>query len=149
WPKSVVTEEDGKFSLPGLGGLSPVIAEVLAPGWVRTDSLISERSVKVQVYPLKWVSGNIRAAATGKPVAGVEIGYPARFSATDVDGLRPWVFHQVGRDGSFRIPVPLDDEVMLRVQPPAGARLRPLIHLADLDGRQQADVQLKLLSADR
>jgi RNA polymerase sigma factor (sigma-70 family) len=149
WPKPVVTDEDGKFSFPGLDGLSSVIAEVLAPGCARTDAPLSGQFMKIQVFPPKWVSGNVRATASGKPVAGVEIGYPARSSVTGVVGHRPQVFQRVGRDGSFRIPVPLGDYVMLRVQPPAGSRLRPLDHFVDLDSRQQADVQLALTSADR
>jgi hypothetical protein len=148
WPKPTVTDADGKLSFPGLGGPSPVIAEVLAPGYARTDVMLSEQAVKVQVYPLKWVSGNVRAADTGKPIAGVEIGYPARFSATEVVGHRPFIYHRVGRDGSFRIPVPSTDYMFLRVRPPAGSRLRALDHDVDLDGRQQADVQLTLSSAD-
>jgi hypothetical protein len=148
WPKPVVTDEDGKFSFPGLGGLSPVIAEVLAPGCAREDAWLSRPLGMIQVRPPKWVSGNVRASATGKPVAGAEIGYAARFPATgEVD--RPVVASPVGWDGSFRIPVPSGDDVLLWVQPPAGSGLRPLLHRVDLDGRSQADVQLTLSAADR
>src|SRR5262249_52226049 len=82
WPKPVVTNEDGKFSFSGIGGLSPVIVEMLAPGCVRTDAMFSEGAVKIPVRSPKWVSGNVRAAKTGKPVVGAEISYPARFPAT-------------------------------------------------------------------
>jgi RNA polymerase sigma factor (sigma-70 family) len=148
WPKPVVTDGDGKFSFPGLDGLSPVIVEVLAPGCARVDALLPKRLGTIQVRPPKWVSGSVRAAGTDKPVAGAEVGYPAQFPATkEVD--RPVVTYPVGRDGSFRIPVPSGDYVLLRIQPPAGSQLRPLDHLVDLDDQQQADVQLSLSSADR
>jgi hypothetical protein len=148
WPKAVVTDKDGKFSFPGLGGLSPVIAEMLAPGYVRTDTRLSGPGM-MGVHPPKWVSGNVRAASTRKPVAGTEIGYPARFSAIEAANGRPLVFHRVGRDGSFRLPVPQGDDVLLVVKPPAGSQLHPLVQRVDLDGREQADVQLSLTSADR
>src|SRR5262249_8422657 len=119
WPKPVITHEVGMFSFPGLDGLCPVIAEVFAPGCARTESLLAGRPVMVRVSPPKWVSGSVRAAGSGKPVAGAEIGYPALFSATEVEGTRPLVAHPVGEDGSFRIPVPSADDVLLRVQPPA------------------------------
>jgi RNA polymerase sigma factor (sigma-70 family) len=148
WPKPVVSDKDGKFSFPGLGGLSPVIAEMLAPGYVRTDTRLSGQGM-MGFHPPKWVSGSVRTASTRKPVAGVEIGYPARFSATEAADGRPLVFHRVGRDGEFRLPVPQGDDVLLVVKPAAGSQLRPLVQRVDLDGREQADVQLSLTSADR
>jgi len=126
-----------------------VFAEVLAPGCARMDVLLSGRRGKIQVSPPKWVTGNVRAADTDKPVAGVEIDYLSRFSPTDVPGHRPQVALSVGGDGSFRVPVPSEDYAVLYVQPPVGARLRPLLQLVDLDGQEQADVQFSLASDGR
>jgi RNA polymerase sigma factor (sigma-70 family) len=149
WPKPVLTDAEGKFSFPELGGMSPVIVEVLAPGFAREDGSLSEKSVPIRAIPPKWVTGKITAAESGKPVAGAKIGYPARFSATDVPGQKPFIFYPVGRDGTFKIAVPSGDDVLLRAVPPAGVRLHESVQLVDLDGQQEAEAAFALLLAKR
>jgi hypothetical protein len=130
WPDPVTTDDDGRFTLTGLGPNLRVVLEVADERYATQRFFLytgpQERAeaTTLSLAPARSLEGRVTEADSGRPLAGAHVEVTANergvsgMPTAGVDGVTDGVTDANGR---FRLrPFPAKHYI-LRVQPPAGS----------------------------
>jgi RNA polymerase sigma factor (sigma-70 family) len=148
WPKAVMTDAQGQFTLPGIGRGLSVVLFVRDPRFAqqRFDFQAADRDaakeVTLALHPATRIEGCARASDTGRPIAGAVISVRASFGS--FGGMFTTKF-RADDQGRFKISPYSGDYFRMRVFPPEGQPyLARELEFAWTKGAVKKDVDLTL-----
>jgi RNA polymerase sigma factor (sigma-70 family) len=121
WPKPVITDAEGRFTVRGVGRDLRVNFTINDPRFalqriqIQTDSTADSKPVTVALAPAQIITGRVSYADTGRPVPHAQLDV----SATHKGRTTPLTYETDG-EGRFRLNPSLADEYRVAASPPAG-----------------------------
>jgi RNA polymerase sigma factor (sigma-70 family) len=139
WPGDMITDEDGRFNLRGVGKNWQVVLGVNDERFARQDFEVATGNAErpdeagLTLEPARFLEGTVTAADTGKPVANVRVAVQSEEARHGPQVPAGTAVGKTDDKGRYRILTYRGNFMNVSVLPPEGVPYLPLHKQAEWD----------------